>query len=746
MRWVTLVALGLCGLAVAAPLGVGRAGMMRTSDDAPIPGSSSQELPAIDQAELAALPARAQVVLVKVLGRMELLRAEIADLRADKLRSDERARSAKEQLELQLAACVARHEADITASRHRKQVAKAPCDARTLAVRTDAVMNACCPFSGGGHRRLQADCALPDTCPSATCAASFVEYYDDCQSELREFTTLPLSDFADFYASCQELQAGAGQMLQGQRVFGLSVVTDEGAAISGAMFVSRQLAHVEPLGSLDPLEPLTPPAAPKVDELASMMPTLLQPCNATYAVDLQYDVSPAEVQVVCEKDVTIRAAVTLGRSIQYGGVNRAFFVTDTATLHLERIEISDRTFTHTADMFAGRDGDAGGIITVWSGEESGSPPTVYLTECTFARNPYRVLMVKRGMAVVTRSIFIDNIVSEVLPETSWWEAGMKAPYVRRDHCCYVSEMEGAVIFAKTHSQLFIDSSRFQGNGLRSTQTINPFSYGGSCTRMQGGAVSFHGVELEISDTAFEHNTFEITGCDAQLQGGGRSYMQQGAAVYIGNGNTVDVPINISQCTFLDNAPENSVWWNSQLLQPCADYDGDGTSCTQDTIMCTGNILDADGNPRGQRWSTEATGQYVHGGHDVCHACENRSPASGASCPAQSRMSSWWSSSPPECRRDPRADNPDCFRALIYYGRALDDGPEPQSMGWWYPGEGRSEGRRLNLKAEATRPTDVPTLRELQTTPTFQSIDDMMVDEDVDKFSDDESSMLLTGEE
>jgi hypothetical protein len=259
-------------------------------------------------------------------------------------------RESNERLELQLAACEAHHEADvwaITTSRHRKQGATVPCDARTLAGRTDAVMNACCPAPGGGHRRLQADCMLPDACPSVTCAASFIEYYDDCLGELQAHTdVLPLSDFSKVYSSCQSLESASSS--GGERAFGLSVLSDEGTAISGAMFVSRQLASLEPLGSLDPLEPLAPPvtAEPTSGELASMMPTMLLPCNAKFAVDLEYDVAPAEVRVDCEKDMTIRGSESLGRPVRYGGVNRAFWVQDAATLRLERLEISDRSFTH----------------------------------------------------------------------------------------------------------------------------------------------------------------------------------------------------------------------------------------------------------------------------------------------------------------------------------------------------------------------------------------------------------------
>eukprot|EP01046_Picozoa_sp_COSAG06_P021615 COSAG06_NODE_1633_length_8855_cov_18.666971_3_plen_177_part_00 len=47
-------------------------------------------------------------------------------------------------------------------------------------------MDACCPTTPGGHRRAQdTTCPLPDSCPSAACAAAFVTYYDDCSLELQ---------------------------------------------------------------------------------------------------------------------------------------------------------------------------------------------------------------------------------------------------------------------------------------------------------------------------------------------------------------------------------------------------------------------------------------------------------------------------------------------------------------------------------------------------------------------------------
>ena len=59
---------------------------MRASDEeaAPAEARSGAEETGIGAAELAAVPAGSRAVLEKVLGRMELMRAEIAELRADK--------------------------------------------------------------------------------------------------------------------------------------------------------------------------------------------------------------------------------------------------------------------------------------------------------------------------------------------------------------------------------------------------------------------------------------------------------------------------------------------------------------------------------------------------------------------------------------------------------------------------------------------------------------------------------------
>ena len=127
-----------------------------------------------------------------------------------------------------------------------------------------AAMDACCPANGGGHRRLQASCDLPAACPSAACAAVFVPYMEDCTAMLGTMPGVPVADFQSFAASCAEMQAGAGQMLQPVAVQMFRVlVSTEGAAQGGAMFPGGRGGGVggasQPLDQLHPLTPVPPP-------------------------------------------------------------------------------------------------------------------------------------------------------------------------------------------------------------------------------------------------------------------------------------------------------------------------------------------------------------------------------------------------------------------------------------------------------------------------------------------------------
>ena len=89
---------------------------------------------------------------------------------------------------------------------HRGRRAQAtPCD---LATQSPAVMAACCVATGGGHRRAQADCPLPEVCPSARCAEVFQPFYDSCRANL-EVTPELGAGLAALAASCNEVQGGS---------------------------------------------------------------------------------------------------------------------------------------------------------------------------------------------------------------------------------------------------------------------------------------------------------------------------------------------------------------------------------------------------------------------------------------------------------------------------------------------------------------------------------------------------------
>eukprot|EP01046_Picozoa_sp_COSAG06_P012925 COSAG06_NODE_772_length_12432_cov_119.880159_8_plen_584_part_00 len=281
-----LAALLLCGVSSAAPGGGGPTGEM-TARDA---GAGSdhgaaglEEELRVGAAELAAVPAESRVLFAKVLGRLEGMRGELEELKAGKARSDERIarleeeskdceheEEQEEQEEMEAEKTENRNSYYTNGTaRHRKQAGVPACGPTSWAARTAAVMDACCPAAPGGHRRAQdrTTCPLPDTCPSAACAAAFVAYYDDCALELLGHAAeLPLPQFASFYASCQELASGAGQMmLQPVAVQMFRVlVNTKGAAQAGAMFPGSG-AGGDDGGAGQPLDPLAPVPPPPPD-------------------------------------------------------------------------------------------------------------------------------------------------------------------------------------------------------------------------------------------------------------------------------------------------------------------------------------------------------------------------------------------------------------------------------------------------------------------------------------------------
>ena len=246
-----MAALLLCGSAVVAPSAAGVSGEMHAGnrDEA---AHLHEEL-RVGAAELAAVPAASRALFAKVLGWLEGMRGEVEELTAGKARSDERIakleqseckcgemEKAQEEVRAETAqpTKLAPGASTLHATHRRAQAAPQACrHVQDFQALSAAAMDACCPANGGGHRRMQASCDLPTTCPSAACAAVFVPFMQDCAAMLATSPGLPVADFESFATSCVEMQAGAGQMLQPVAVQMFRVlVNTEGVAQASAMF------------------------------------------------------------------------------------------------------------------------------------------------------------------------------------------------------------------------------------------------------------------------------------------------------------------------------------------------------------------------------------------------------------------------------------------------------------------------------------------------------------------------------
>jgi hypothetical protein len=237
----------------------------------------------LDPADLAAVAGPTRRLMTALTDHIKLMSTEMGVLRTDKAalaervmrleeldcserRREEKIIEAKE--ETKMPQKPAAYTAARNLTRHRRVQASSACErVHDFQALTSAAMDACCPQSGGGHRRMQASCDLPVTCPSAACAAVFVPYIQDCATMIAATPGVPVADFQSFAASCAEMQAGAGEMLQPVAVQMFRVlVNTEGAAQAGTMFPGGGDGDDgSPDHPLDPLQPLAPVPPPPPD-------------------------------------------------------------------------------------------------------------------------------------------------------------------------------------------------------------------------------------------------------------------------------------------------------------------------------------------------------------------------------------------------------------------------------------------------------------------------------------------------
>jgi hypothetical protein len=251
------------------------------------PALADGHLAAVDRAALDGVP---EPVLEAALGKIAQLGRQVASMQAemkeDRVRTDKRAETLSgrvDELERLLAAGSGEPQRGAERQKNQtyvgqEQVEELQLDRRTrrraqaapacdLATQT-AGLDACCSemSGGGGHRRAQASCDLPVTCPSLECASIFLPFMADCDAMLSQMPGVQVAQFRSFAASCQQLQASVLQPVSVQ-MFRVRVNT-EGAAQSGAMFPSTDSnglplldLDLDPL-HLDPLQPLPPPPPP----------------------------------------------------------------------------------------------------------------------------------------------------------------------------------------------------------------------------------------------------------------------------------------------------------------------------------------------------------------------------------------------------------------------------------------------------------------------------------------------------
>jgi hypothetical protein len=171
----------------------------------------------LDPADLAAVAGPTRRLMAALTDHIKLIRAEMGALRADKAalaervtwleeldceRRQEEVIEAKEETKMPQKPKPAADTATRNSTHHRRTQASSACErVHDFQALTSAAMDACCPENGGGHRRLQASCDLPATCPSAACAAVFVPYMQDCATMIAATPGVPVADFQSFGVS-----------------------------------------------------------------------------------------------------------------------------------------------------------------------------------------------------------------------------------------------------------------------------------------------------------------------------------------------------------------------------------------------------------------------------------------------------------------------------------------------------------------------------------------------------------------
>eukprot|EP01047_Picozoa_sp_COSAG01_P100252 COSAG01_NODE_30134_length_622_cov_0.734226_1_plen_202_part_10 len=172
----------------------------------PTAGAASTGSPMAGAVGAAAAPdatARQEVMFGEVLGWLRSLERQTARLEEAQRAAEARHAAALDDAAARHRAAVAELEERVSnlekgdkqqMSRSRKQASSPACGA----ARSQSVMDACCPATTGGHRRLQTQCSLPNTCGTLHCADVFTSFYEDCTQMVGSSPA-----YQHLYANCQ---------------------------------------------------------------------------------------------------------------------------------------------------------------------------------------------------------------------------------------------------------------------------------------------------------------------------------------------------------------------------------------------------------------------------------------------------------------------------------------------------------------------------------------------------------------
>ena len=104
-------------------------------------------------------------------------------------------------------------------------------------LRACVTTDCCAAEQGSGHRRLQQGCAIPSTCPSPSCAATFAGFFDACSEQLAATLPEQFPTYTALYADCASTLDGGLDGELRSRFTGNCSTCPEGVACTAGLML-----------------------------------------------------------------------------------------------------------------------------------------------------------------------------------------------------------------------------------------------------------------------------------------------------------------------------------------------------------------------------------------------------------------------------------------------------------------------------------------------------------------------------